>query len=304
MAALNADCDTLPVAYATTHARHDSATCLAPGLFRGLKRYKDRKRDKLDVTYTFGANRSVRFRGPDALGADDLRVLQFLVAASGPRDRGSVIAVEPKSESGAALRAALELKGEAANCTLVEIHTSRREVLRELGLAWNFEQGRAVADSIARLAAVTLQVRSGDTEVSSGKGLLSYEIDHATDRIAVSLNFMLSAAVLGDAGQYVRIPMAEVRALKSDAARLIHQRLCAWVDPGRKGYAKVETLARYVYPEPSNDRRARSKRAAMVRRALDELSAIGWQVDAAGAGKVEIARPASTVAGRNGRQAG
>ena len=296
------------VEYATTHARHDPATCLAPGLFRALKRGM---RGKLDVTYTFGAGRSVRFRGPDALGADDLRVLQFLVADSGPRDRGSVIGVEPKSETGGALRAALELKGEAARTTLVQIRTSRREVLRELGVAWSAPQGKAVVDSIARLAAVTLQIRAGEIEVSSGKGLLSFAIDHATGQIAVALNFMLSAAVLGDASQYVRIPMDEVRLLKSDAARLIHQRLCAWINPGATGHVSLDTLAGYVYPEPINDRRSRSKRYTSIRRALDEFSVIGWSLAAAGAGVVAVSRPQATrrvgtgdKAGRNRRQGG
>ena len=301
MDAVNADLASVPVPYVTTHARHDPATCLAPGLFRALKRGV---RGKLDVKYTFGENKSVWFRGPDALGADDLRVLQFLVAASGPRDRGSVIGAEPKTDVGAALRVALELKGEAASGTLVEIRTSRREVLRELGIAWSATQGKAVAESIARLAAVTLQIRSGDIEVSSGKGLLGFTIDHATGRIAVALNVMLSAAVLGDAAQYVRIPMDEVRALKSDAARLIHQRLCAWVNPGTTRHIAIDTLAGYVYPEPIADRRARSKRVAAIRNALDELSGIGWSVSAAGTRVVAITRPTVPEPGRNRRHAG
>lgn len=301
MVAPNADCDTLPVTYATTHARHDATTCLAPGLFRALKRGA---RGKLDVTYTFNANRSVRFRGPDALGADDLRVLQFLVSVSGPRARGSVIGVEPKSEVGAALRRALELKGDAASGMLVEIRTSRREVLRELGVAWNSAQGQAVADSIARLAAVTLQVRSGDIEVSSGKGLLSFEIDHATGQIAVALNFMLSAAVLGDTAQYVRIEMDEVRELKSDAARLVHQRLCAWINPGTNRYVKLETLVSYAYPERAAASATQRSRKAAIRGALKELEGIGWGVEVAGKDAFGIRRPAASAMGRNANKAG
>lgn len=294
MAAMNADLTTLPMRYATTHARHDPATCLAPGLFRALKRGP---RGKLDVKYAFGENKSVWFRGPDALGADDLRVLQFLVSASGPRDRGFTIGAEPKSELGMALRAALELRGEASRSTLVEIRTSRREVLRELGIAWSAAQGKAVAESIARLAAVTLQIRSGDIEVSSGKGLLGFAIDHSTGKIAVALNFMLSAAVLGDAAQYVRIPMDEVRALKSDAARLIHQRLCAWIDAGATRHVKLETLVGYAYPEPTESASARCKREAAIRRSLAELRGIEWKVDDAGGQVVAITRPTAAVGG-------
>lgn len=308
MAALNADREVLQVQYATTHARHDPTTCLAPGLFRALKRGA---RGKLDVTYEFGAHRTVRFRGPDALGADDLRVLQFLVAAGGPRGRGAVIGTAPKSAIGDALRSALELKGEAASTALVQIRTSRREILRELGVAWSAPQGKAVVDSIARLAAVTLQVRSYDTEVSSGKGLLSFAIDHPTGQIVVALNFMLSAAVLGDASRYVWIPMDEVRGLKSDAARLIHQRLCAWINPGATGRIAFDTMAEYVYPVPISDRRSRSKRCASIRRALDEFSVIGWSLAPAGGCVIAVGRPQTTrwvatgdKAGKNRRRRG
>ena len=55
-----------------THVRHDPAHCLAPGLFRSLKR-GDRKRCKLDVTYTFGEDESMRFVEFEPLGADDMR---------------------------------------------------------------------------------------------------------------------------------------------------------------------------------------------------------------------------------------
>ncbi|MET3109463.1 hypothetical protein AAKU58_004320 [Oxalobacteraceae bacterium GrIS 1.18] len=43
----------IPMAFDLTHARHDPAHCLAPGLFRSLKR-GDRKKLKLDVTYPYG----------------------------------------------------------------------------------------------------------------------------------------------------------------------------------------------------------------------------------------------------------
>ena len=39
-------------------------------------------------------------------------------------------------------------------------------------------------------------------------------------------------------GQHVRISMDEVRALDSETARLLHQRLCGWIDPwqNRQGF--------------------------------------------------------------------
>ncbi|MCI4078495.1 replication protein C, partial [Klebsiella pneumoniae] len=47
-----------------THARHDPAHCLAPGLFRSLKR-GERKRGKLDVVYDYGDGKRIEFSGPE-----------------------------------------------------------------------------------------------------------------------------------------------------------------------------------------------------------------------------------------------
>ncbi|KAE9673234.1 replication protein C, IncQ-type, partial [Escherichia coli] len=88
-----------------THVRHDPAHCLAPGLFRSLKR-GDRKRCKLDVTYTFGEDESMRFVGFEPLGADDMRLLQGIVALGGPN--GILLTPEPTSETGRQLRLFLE----------------------------------------------------------------------------------------------------------------------------------------------------------------------------------------------------
>lgn len=47
-------------------ARHDHAHCLAPGLFRSLRK-GERDKTKLDVTYRYGCA-TVRFMGFEPLG--------------------------------------------------------------------------------------------------------------------------------------------------------------------------------------------------------------------------------------------
>ena len=51
---------------------------MVPGLFRSLPK-GERKDSKLDITYKHGKD-SIRFWRPEALAADDLRVLQGLIA--------------------------------------------------------------------------------------------------------------------------------------------------------------------------------------------------------------------------------
>lgn len=46
--------------------------------------------------------------------------------------------------------------------------------------------------------------------------------------------------------------MAEVRVLQTDPARLMHQRLCGWIDPGKSGRVELDTLCGYVWPDEAN----------------------------------------------------
>ena len=122
--------------YDLTHARHDPAHCLAPGLFRSLKR-GERKKLKLDVTYTYGKD-SIRFWGPEPLGVDDLRILQGLVAmaaTSGDNGRGIVLKDKTESEAGQQLRLWLDLKWEAIEKDSMVAKGSFRQLARELGYA-------------------------------------------------------------------------------------------------------------------------------------------------------------------------
>ncbi|WP_434057944.1 replication protein C, IncQ-type [Acinetobacter pseudolwoffii] len=59
----------------------------------------------------------------------------------------------------------------------------------------------------------------------------------------------------------------EVRALDSETARLLHQRLCGWIDPGKTGKASIDTLCGYVWPSEASGSTMR-KRRQRVREAL------------------------------------
>jgi hypothetical protein len=63
---------------------------------------------KLDLTYSYGKKELIEFKGPEPLGADDLRILQGLIAMAGPN--GVILHPEPKTDAGAQLRLFLEPK--------------------------------------------------------------------------------------------------------------------------------------------------------------------------------------------------
>lgn len=277
--------------YDLTHARHDPAHVLAPGLFRSLGP-GDRAAMKLDVTYLHGQDQ-MEFKGHEPLGVDDMRVLQGIVAMAGPD--GLILRDEDDlPEAGRQLLLDLfsppAVVAEAGRKpdTLV-VRDSFRRLAREIGLPEGGANLRLIRKSVERLFGVTVFVQSGKRRV--GMRLLSaYASDEGSGDLYVALNPRLAGAIFGDR-QHIRIDLAEVRALGTDPARLIHQRLCGWIDAGKSGKVSIETLAEYVWPVSTEVESTQKKRRATTRKALAELSAIGWTVDEYARGKMQISRP-------------
>lgn len=272
--------------YHLSHARHDRAHCLAPGLFRSLKR-GDRKKYKLDVTYVCSDGESIRFVGFEPLGADDMRLLQGIVSLAGPN--GVLLTPTPKSEIGQQLRLFLDPKWEAIEKDALVVRENLSKLLAEVGLTDSGENIKALKASLLRMSNVTILVIKGHRQASFH--LMSHAFDEEDGRLWVALNPRVAEAILGKRS-YTRIEMSEVRALKSDPARLIHQRLCGWIDPGRAGRVETDTLCGYVWPEEAS-REATKKRRQTVRRAvLGELGKLpGWVVTEYARDKWEIRRP-------------
>lgn len=275
-----------------THVRHDPAHCLAPGLFRSLKR-GERKHRKLDVTYVYGKD-SVRIWGPEPLGADDLRVLQGLIAmaaTSGDAGRGIVLRPTPASEAGEALRERLELKWGAIGKDALVAKGSICELAREVGYSdgGGGSQFKTIRASIERLWAVSVIVER-DGRRQGFRIVADYASNAKDEQIFVALNPRLAEAVVGHRS-HARIDMAEVRALRSDPARLVHQRLCGWIDPGKSGRVRMETLREYVWPDEASNPNTIKTRRQVIRKALAELTGVGWKVDEYAREKWEIERP-------------
>ena len=266
-----------------THARHDRAHCLAPGLFRSLKKGQ-RKREKLDVVYEYGNGQRIEFKGPEPLGADDLRILQGLVAMAGPS--GLVLTPEPRTKGGQQLRLFLDPQWDAVDQDAMVVKGSYRALAKEIGYA-NIENSKQIRECIERLWLVSIIVQVESRR--QGFRLLSgYACDEAEGKLYVALNPLIAKAVLGS--QHVRIDMDEVRALGSDIARLIHQRLCAWINQGKSGRVALDNLCGYVWPAEATPNAMR-KRRLMARKALTELAGLGWKITKYAHEKYEIWRP-------------
>lgn len=258
----------------TTHARHDSAHCLAPGLFRSLKK-GDRIKQKLHVIYKFGKYDLLEFKGPEPLGAEDLVVFQGLVAMAGAEKK--VLTPKHTSPRALALRERLELKWDAVDSSTLVVDSSLRKLAREIG--YDPDSGgdlKTLQKSIERLWTVSIIVQSGN--VRQGYRMLSsYGSNNKTGTLLVALNCRVALAIIGH-NPYSRVDMDEVRKIKSDPARILHQRLCAIISAGNTKKILPETLASYIWPEPATGSTQR-KRMMTLRKALTEIAATGaWDI--------------------------
>lgn len=275
-----------------THARMDPAHCLAPGLFRSLKK-GDRKKHKLQVVYEFrDGNSRIEFCGPEPLGDDDLRVMQGLVAlaaVSGESGRGIVLSAEPGSEDGQQLRALLETQFEAVDKCAMVVAGSYARLAMEIGYAdpYSGSAMKAIKRCIERLWKVSVVVQNG-TKRMGFRILSQYACDSADGQLFVALNPRLAEAIMGDS-QHMRIEMEEVRGLNTGPARLMHQRL-HWINAGKTKPVKLETLCSYIWPEDATPSTMR-QRHRTARNALKELKGLGWGVDEYAPGKFNITRP-------------
>jgi hypothetical protein len=282
-----------PMAFDLTHARHDPAHCLAPGLFRSLKP-GDRKKLKLDVIYRYGEDEQIEFKGPEPLGVDDLRILQGLVAMGGPG--GIILSPEPTADGPKQLRLFLEPKWAAVEKDALVVKGSYRNLANEIGYT-DIDGGdvfRRIRTCIERLWMVSIIVQNGKQRMGF-KLLSQYASDEKDGKLFVALNPRIAEAILGYR-PYTYIDMHEVRALQSDPTRLIHQRLSGWIDPGKTGRVTIETLVSYVLgdkPNPVSDRGER-KRKSKATKALCFLKTIGWKIDEYSSGKFAISRPNKT----------
>lgn len=271
----------------TNHARHDPAHCLAPGLFRSLKR-GDRKHNKLDVTYDFGDGESMRFVGFEPLGADDMRLLQGIVALAGPG--GILLTPEPVSDTAKQLRLFLDPQFEAVTQDSLIVKESLTKLLAEVGMTDGGDNIKALRSSLLRMSNVTVLVTTGRTQASFH--LMSHAVDMSDGRMWVALNPRITEAILGKRS-HTRIDMREVRAIETDPARLIHQRLSGWIDIGKSGRVELDTVCSYIWPNPVTNANTIKTRRQTARKALSELSLIGWFIDEYASDKFEIKRTRS-----------
>lgn len=267
-----------------THACHDPVLCMAPGLFRSVVKGK---RGSLTIRYVHSPGVTIKAWAPESLGADDLRVLQVLVALAATQ--WASITDTSASSASKALRAGMELNGDTSSQETLIVRGSYRELAREMGYR-NTENTRPIQKCIKRLANVSVEVLRNGT--SGGFRILSeYRDPSEKCGLCIALNPRFNATV-DRKSPFTIIRLDEARKLGSDASRLIHQRLSAWINAGKTRLCNIDTLCSYVWPEPTESAETGKSRLRTTRKAMVEIAGTGWRVEEYQKDKFRIARPA------------
>lgn len=301
------------------HIQHDPAHCSCPGLFRSFMRGQSDSR--LDLSYKYG-DTTVQILSPFLLGASDLWVLQGLIAMAGAHGQPLSLGA-PKTKLGKQLALELEPVGSAINQEAIGVIAGFTELAREMGYAEpdSHATRAALRRCIKRLYTITIFAENEAGESRGYRLLSSYSSSTKDKTFNVALNPMIAAAVAGDT-RYIRIPMHEIRAIKHDATRLIHQRLCAFINEGGTHPSPIAqaTLYGYIWHDlepsaggPTNKKskasaaaplddaaRARQEhtraqnleryRRGCLKEAVAELVAMGWVFEETTKGRYRITR--------------
>jgi hypothetical protein len=247
---------------------------MIPGLFVPLGKGQ-RQKEKLDVRYNY-KDRKIRFVGFEPLGADDLRLLQTMVALAGIEKIS--LNSNPKTDNGKLLRGKLDLKYEAINQKSLAIRTSKYELIKESGWKHNKSKRDQIKDSLFRMSNVTLEIEYESRFWSSH--LISHSIgERKEDRLLIAINPRIAELMLGISnGGITYIDMNEARSKMNESTRILHQYLSAWIGPGKKEKAGIDKLIWHVWIKLCSATSLR-KRKVKIRAALKCLNEFdSWNV--------------------------
>ena len=250
-------------------ARQDMALGLMP-IFRPLADGAQRKEIHFKQQWNGGM---VFMRGVE-MSEQDLAVLLALLALA--------LRVEnPEQQRGREIPG-LKARGRAVQrAPVVTLHTSMTEICCVLGRDPDSHGTRcAIRDSIERLMMVVIRAKVGKAHGMTH--LISGEVGVGRNAIEITLSYRLTRALLAG-GSYAAISMRDYRALPAGVPRLVFAWLCAWMAADRRRSIAVSTLEKHIWPDPPGGEgdsaaRARRRRAAELRAALNDLRGIGWGI--------------------------
>lgn len=270
------------------YARMATPAVHAPGLFRSPS---NENRDKyIRIEYAVGPL-LYKLAGP-TLGPAELRALQGLIAFASQHGMPPPMSARSSEES----RPLFE-KVDALLAHSAHVSTTYNELARCVGYADNSGSTNAILKKALELLCSVSVVVGRSAEPKSKDASVGHMIQGMQSRafgetLDVQFSPVLAAALLGTAGTYLRLDMDEVRKLKSDPARLLHQRL-HWINAGSSRPVGVDTLCGYVWAAKAESASTQRTRRQKIRLAVCELvKLLGWSAATVGPSTYSIGRPA------------
>lgn len=245
---------------AVPFARHDPVLCSLPGMFRLVEeKIREQIRVSMQLKTTHG-KLTVELHNSSLLNGLDLAVLQAIVALAAVGDT-----IDPADDlltdheqllvEGLVAPKTKTYKRQKIVEDVQHLDFSISALLELIGWPVCGENRALVQACLQRLATCVLIVYPTDTPKAWQRFHLLASINTRTNsdrwsRTHVALNPRLSRIVLGAEARHTRIALVDTRKLgKDQPARILHQRLCSWVDEGAVRPVTFETLVGYLYPK-------------------------------------------------------
>jgi len=253
---------------------------MVPGLFRPLKR-GDRQRQELHIVHK-SKLLTLEFRNSELLGANDLRVLQGILAIASPLEAPEILTGTDTPSHRRELRKNLLLSDTACELKTLVVEGTYYQLAKELG--YDETSGKNVTNfraCVKRLCGVLMSVSPKEGSSYTCQLMSQYSSDELKKQLTVALSPRLTDAVLGirvaASGSHTRIEMVEVRKKMGEDTRIIHQYLCALFRPGEFRTITSETLINKIWPGQST-RETQQKHRERLKIAMNELrDKIGWR---------------------------
>lgn len=261
-------------------AMHETAMATAP-VFLVLE--KEKKRKKLDVTFSFGGS-ILNWRSPDALGIVEQSVLLGLLSAA--RQQQSMISLTNPSSTGLPLISLLELNEHARDGALVITQLSWNAIVASAG--YRNRGGKyvqLVRAALKRLAETTIWEKKDGKEYQS-KVLAWLEGDKKG--VTIVLNRRATEAIWGV--QFTKISLTERHKLPDEPSKALHAWLCAHIRENSSRKYNLSTLQKHVWDGEASGSTF-STRNMRLRVALANIGALGsWSCQFISPEKVQVSR--------------
>lgn len=287
--------------------KHDPALCAFPGLFRFVDPARRGQSIGLKLKYEHG-DTTVEVHNSTPMDGIDLAVLQAIVSLATVHgatvDPAQALGADEKKLV-AALEASTAAKPDELTQQVQHVDFSATNLLEIIGLPACGQHRALIKASVVRLSTCVLRVYPTSNPLAWHRSfLLSTICTRASSskwrRTHVTLNPRLTEVILGAESRYTRISLGETRLLGTDQiARLLHQRLCAWIDDGSTREVSYNKLLEYVWPDDEVTRtadaaqrgadnefvklsslRVRQQRLLKIREAMLKLAQLpGWSTN-------------------------